>query len=73
MPPSVVHVEISATDQARITDFYSRLFGRQVNADNPPMSYGLANTKDGELGIDSEIYQINTKRHAGGPNLRPAG
>ena len=30
------------------------------------MSYGLANTKDGELGIDSGIYQINTKRHAGG-------
>ena len=25
------------------------------------MSYGLANTKDGELGIDSGIYQINTK------------
>ena len=25
------------------------------------MSYGLANTKDGELGTDSGIYQINTK------------
>jgi len=27
MPQPVVHFEISATDQARITDFYSRLFG----------------------------------------------
>jgi len=26
MPQPVVHFEISATDQARITDFYSRLF-----------------------------------------------
>ena len=73
MPQPVFHFEISAKDRAKIADFYSRLFSRQVNEDNPPMSYGLANTKDGELGIDSGIYQINTKRHAGGSNLRPGG
>jgi len=27
MPQPVVHFEISAKDRARITDFYSRLFG----------------------------------------------
>ncbi len=56
MPQPVVHFEISARDGAKITEFYSRLFGWTVNADNP-MNYGLANTKDGELGIDGGIYQ----------------
>ena len=56
MPQPVVHFEISAKDRAKITDFYSQLFGWQVNADNP-MNYGLASTKDGELGVDGGIYQ----------------
>ncbi len=56
MPQPVVHFEISAMDQAKSTDFYSQLFGWQVNADNP-MDYGLAITQDGELGIDGGIYQ----------------
>ena len=56
MPQPVIHFEISARDSGQITDFYSRLFGWTINADNP-MSYGLANTKDGELGIDGGIYQ----------------
>ncbi len=56
MPQPVVHFEISARDSGKITEFYSSLFGWTVNADNP-MNYGLANTKDGELGIDGGIYQ----------------
>ena len=56
MPQPVVHFEISTKDQKKITDFYSGLFGWSINADNP-MSYGLANTKDGELGIDGGIYE----------------
>ena len=55
MPQPVIHFEISTRDRVKITDFYSLLFGWQVNADNP-MNYGLANTKDGELGIDGGIY-----------------
>ena len=55
MPQPVVHFEISAKDRAKFTDFYSQLFGWQVNADNP-MNYGLASTKDGELSIDGGIY-----------------
>ena len=56
MPQPVVHFEIRAKNRAKITDFNSQLCGWQVNADNP-MNYGLANTKDGELGIDGGIYQ----------------
>ena len=56
MPQPVVHFEISAKDSGKITEFYSRLFGWAINADNP-MNYGLANTKDGELGIDGGIYE----------------
>jgi len=61
----VVHFEISAKDQATITDFYRQLFGWQVTADNP-MNYGLANTKDGELGIDGGIYQQQDAQDAPG-------
>ena len=56
MPQPVVHFEISAQDQAKLTEFYSGLFGWSVDADNP-MNYGMASTKDGELGIDGGIYQ----------------
>ena len=65
MPQPVVHFEISAKDRAKITSFYSQLFGWQVNADNP-MSYGLASTKDGELGIDGGIYQQEAEDDAPG-------
>jgi hypothetical protein len=65
MPQPVVHFEISAKDQATNTDFYSQLFGWQVTADNP-MNYGLANTKDGELGIDGGIYQQQDAQDAPG-------
>ena len=56
MPQPVIHFEICAKDQAKITSFYSRLFGWSVDANNP-MNYGMASTKDGELGIDGGIYQ----------------
>ena len=39
MPNPVTHFEISAKDQAKITEFYSRLFGWTVDANNP-MNYG---------------------------------
>ena len=52
----MVHFDNNARDQAKITEFYSSLFGWSVNADNP-MNYGMASTKDGELGIDGGIYQ----------------
>ena len=56
MTNPVTHFEIGAKDQAKITDFYSRLFGWTVDANNP-MNYGMASTKDGDEGIDGGIYQ----------------
>ena len=70
MPQPVVHFEISAKDRAKITDFYSQLFGWQVNADNP-MNYGLASTKDGELGIDGGIYQQQDENDTPGSESTP--
>ena len=72
MPQPVVHFEISTKDRAKITDFYSQLFGWQVNADNP-MNYGLANTKDGELGIDGGPHHADTTDGAMGEQANHAG
>ena len=41
---------------AKITEFYSRLFGWTVDANNP-INYGMTSTKDGDEGIDGGIYQ----------------
>jgi len=43
MGAPVVHWEINARDAGRLQEFYSKLFGWKVNADNP-MHYGLVNT-----------------------------
>ena len=56
MPQPVVHFEINAKDQGKISDFYTRLFGWSVNGDNS-MNYGIFSAKEGELGIDGGIYQ----------------
>ena len=56
MPQPVIHFEISAQDSAKVTSFYTSLFGWTVDADNP-MNYGMTMTKDGDLGIDGGIYQ----------------
>lgn len=56
MPNPIIHFEISANDQGKITDFCTRLFGWAVDANNP-MNYGMASTKDGDEGIDGGIYQ----------------
>ena len=56
MPQPVIHFEIGAKDQTKITEFYLQLFGWTVDADNPT-NYGISSTKDGDLGIDGGIYQ----------------
>ena len=56
MPNPVIHFEIGAKDRAKITEFYSRLFGWTVDANNP-MNYGMTSTKNGDEGIDGGIYQ----------------
>ena len=51
-------------DTGKVREFYSKLFGWPINADNP-MNYVLASTKEGELGIDGGLYQAED------PNDRP--
>jgi len=51
----VVHWEIAAKDAKKMHEFYSKLFGWNVNADNP-MSYGIVNTGS-EQGIHGGIFQ----------------
>lgn len=43
MGAPVVHWEIISRDAARLQEFYSKLFGWSINANNP-MQYGLVNT-----------------------------
>jgi predicted enzyme related to lactoylglutathione lyase len=56
MPQPITHFEINARDSVKISNFYSGLFGWNIDANNP-MNYGLVSTKDGDLGIDGGIYQ----------------
>jgi predicted enzyme related to lactoylglutathione lyase len=45
MGQPVVHFEIIGTDGAKLRDYYSSLFGWEINADNP-MDYGIVMRED---------------------------
>ena len=55
MPNPVVHFEITGTDAAALASYYGRLFGWEVDANNP-MNYGVVHTNAG-AGIDGGIGQ----------------
>lgn len=61
MSAPVVHFEINSAMAPQLHEFYSKLFGWSINADNP-MSYGLVETNGG-FGIGGGIGP------AQGPNL----
>jgi predicted enzyme related to lactoylglutathione lyase len=46
MGQPVVHFEILGKDAKHLQEFYSGLFGWEINADNP-MNYGVVDTKGG--------------------------
>lgn len=46
MPNPVVHFEVIGKDAKKLQDFYSGLFGWQIDANNP-MSYGVVGVQDG--------------------------
>ena len=58
MPNPVVHFEVGGKDTKKLQEFYSTAFGWKVDANNP-MNYGMASTKDGEIGIDGGISPGN--------------
>jgi uncharacterized protein len=56
----VVHFEIQGQDPAVLHDFYRKVFGWTIDANNP-MAYGLVNTGS-ELGIQGGIATGNGMR-----------
>jgi uncharacterized protein len=55
MGAAVVHWEINSRDAGRAQEFYSNLFGWNVNAENP-MKYGMVDTNL-KMGINGGIGQ----------------
>ena len=54
MANPVVHFEIIGKDTKALQDFYTKLFGWNIDANNS-MNYGLARTKTNDRGIDGGI------------------
>jgi predicted enzyme related to lactoylglutathione lyase len=54
MANPVVHFEITGKDGKKLQDFYSKIFGWNVNADNP-MNYGIVDATDTGGGIGGGI------------------
>lgn len=54
MSNNVVHFEILGTDAKKSQDFYAKLFGWNVDANNP-MNYGLVRPAEGSGGIGGGI------------------
>jgi hypothetical protein len=50
----VVHFEIIGADGKALQDFYSRLFGWKIDANNP-MNYGVVDTESGGKGIGGGV------------------
>jgi uncharacterized protein len=63
MTRPVVHFEIQARNPARLTEFYTRLFGWNINADNP-MNYGFIEPGIGgpEQGVGGGIAPSDESR-----------
>ena len=49
MPSPVMHFEIHGKDAKKIQDFYSTLFGWNIDSNNP-MAYGMVPGGDGGIG-----------------------
>ncbi len=61
MPNPVVHFEIAGRDGKKLQDFYSRIFGWKVDANNP-MSYGMVDNSG--QGINGGISGGEANPHA---------
>lgn len=60
MGQPVVHFEIASLRPGEATEFYSKLLGWKIDANNP-MQYGMINPADG-AGINGGIYQSEEGR-----------
>ena len=50
----IKHFEITGADSKMTQQYYGDLFGWKVDSNNT-MNYGIASTKDGEVGIDGGL------------------
>ena len=56
--PRVIHFELTADDPERATEFYSKVFGWQIQKWEGPQDYWLITTGEaGTLGIDGAIMR----------------
>lgn len=56
--PRIVHFEIPADDPGRAVDFYTNVFGWEINKWEGPIDYWLVKTGEADLpGIDGGIVQ----------------
>jgi predicted enzyme related to lactoylglutathione lyase len=62
MGAPVVHWEINSNNAAQLQEFYSKLFGWSINANNP-MNYGLVSTGS-KLGANGGIGQNDPNQPA---------
>jgi len=60
MAHPVVHWEIAGKDGKKLQNFYAKLFGWKVDANNP-MNYGMVET-GGQGGINGGIYQVEDNK-----------
>ena len=64
MTNPIVHFEIAAKDAAKLQQFYTGLFNWDLQVFEQ-FSYGMVETKDGDLGINGAIFP-------GGPQVADA-
>jgi uncharacterized protein len=58
--PRVVHFELAADDPTRAVDFYSKVFGWQIQKWEGPQDYWLIQTgEDGQPGINGGLMRRN--------------
>lgn len=57
MPNPVTHFEIMGKDGKKLQDFYSKLFGWHIDANNP-MNYGIVDTHTPGKGIGGGVGPV---------------
>lgn len=55
MSNRIIHFEIPMDDPARATNFYSEMFGWEINKWGGPTDYWTAKTGEGETGINGAL------------------
>lgn len=74
MSSPLVHIEVAGRDAKKLQEFFTQLFGWQMNADNP-MNYGVFNLSDqvgGGVGPAPEGSEGHSMFYIGVPDVEAA-